>query len=342
MTNSVLLAMSGGVDSSVAALLLQRDFKHVAGVTFRLCEGNENDISDAALVAEKLGIAHYGYDFRDAFSKCVIDNFVKTYIDGKTPNPCIECNKHIKFTKLIECADTLRYDFIATGHYARIEKQGGKFLLKKALDESKDQSYVLYMLTQDILSRTVFPLGTLRKTEIREIAEQNDFINAHKKDSQDICFIKDGDYRSFIEERTGKTFPTGDFLLTDGTKIGTHKGILGYTVGQRKGLGLSYSEPLYVVGKDTEKCAVTVGKESELYTSTVNVSNVNFISESIPDGTEICARTRYNQKEKKARSYQSGENSVVLEFDEKQRAVTSGQSAVFYDGEYVLGGGVIE
>jgi len=334
--------MSGGVDSSAAALLLKNKYETVAGATFLLCEGNENDLADAAAVASKLGISHHTFDFRDDFSHHVMDYFTSTYIACKTPNPCIECNKHIKFKKLIECADSLGYELISTGHYARIEKNGNKFLLRKALDESKDQSYVLYMLTQDILSRTVFPLGELKKTEIRAIAEENGFVNAHKKDSQDICFIKNGEYRNFIEKRTGEKFPTGDFLLTDGTKIGTHKGLVGYTIGQRKGLGLSYSEPLYVVGKDVEKCAVTVGKESELYTNTVNVSGVSFISESVPDGTEIFARLRYNQKEKKARIYQSGENSFVLEFDEPQRAVTSGQSAVFYDGDYVLGGGIIE
>ncbi len=342
MCKSVLLAMSGGVDSSAAALLLKNKYETVAGATFLLCEGNECDLADAATVAAKLCISHHTFDFRDDFSHHVMDYFTSTYIACKTPNPCIECNKHIKFKKLIECADTLGYELIATGHYARIEKNGDKFLLRKALDESKDQSYVLYMLTQDILSRTVFPLGELKKTEIRALAEKNGFVNAHKKDSQDICFIKNGEYREFIEKRTGEKFPTGDFLLTDGTKIGTHKGLIGYTIGQRKGLGLSYSEPLYVVGKDAEKCAVTVGIESELYTNTVNVSGVSFISESVPDGAEIFARLRYNQKEKKARIFQSGENSVILEFDEPQRAVTSGQSAVFYDGDYVLGGGIIE
>lgn len=342
MNKNVLLAMSGGVDSSVAALLLKKDFENVAGVTFRLCVGNENDLSDAACVAEKLGISHYAFDFREEFSRHVMDYFTRTYIEGHTPNPCIECNRHIKFTKLIECADTLGFSHIATGHYARIEKDGEKFFLRKALDESKDQSYVLYMLTQDILSRTVFPLGEMKKSEIRALAEENGFINAHKKDSQDICFIKNGEYRDFIEKRTGQSFPTGDFLLTDGTKIGTHKGLVGYTIGQRKGLGLSYSEPLYVVGKDIEKCAVTVGKESELYTNVVNVSEVSFISKSVTDGAEVFARLRYNQKEKKAKIFQSGENSVVLEFDEPQRAVTSGQSAVFYDGDYVLGGGIIQ
>ena len=356
MCKKAITAMSGGVDSSVAALLLnERGYENV-GITLKLYDNADvgisrektccsiDDINDAQRVCAKLGIPHYVFNFSDDFAKYVIDNFTETYLCGKTPNPCIECNRHIKFRILLERAKQMDFDYIATGHYCSTERDSatGRYMLKKALDDTKDQTYVLYMLTQEQLSHTLFPLGGMTKKQVREIAEQSGLINARKHDSQDICFVKDGDYRSFIENRTGKHFECGDFRLADGTKVGTHKGIIGYTTGQRKGLGIAYSEPLYVVSKDVENNVVTVGKQNELFSKRVKVKDVNFMPfESLSSPMKINAKLRYKQKESPCTMFPDGENSVILEFDDPQRAVTSGQAAVFYDGEYVVGGGTI-
>ncbi len=350
MTKNVCVAVSGGVDSSVAALLLKNQGCNVTGTTLKLFDkdslgvsSNQDDIKDAADVCKKLGIPHTVLDLSQEFSSYVIDSFVSTYLCGKTPNPCIECNRHIKFGALLDKTLQSGSDFIASGHYCSIEKNhDGRYLLKKALDESKDQTYVLYMLSQSQLSKILFPLGGMTKKQVRDIAEDAQLINAHKSDSQDICFIKNGSYREFLENRTQKSFECGDFLLTDGTKLGKHSGIVSYTIGQRKGLGIAYSEPLYVVDKNMCKNCVIVGKESELYSSRVEVKDVNFIPfDKLYSPINVHAKLRYHQKESECRVIPTSECSVVLEFSTPQRAVTSGQAAVFYDGEYVVGGGTI-
>ena len=290
-----LIAMSGGVDSAVAALLVKNLNIECVAATMKLLGGggieldeehaccSKEDIEDAKKVAERLGMEHYLYDFSEHFAKKVVDKFVHAYETGATPNPCIECNRYLKFERLFEEAENLGCDSIATGHYARVEynKDNGRWCLKKAKDLSKDQSYVLYSLTQNQLSKVIFPLGDMTKAEAREIAEENGFINAHKKESQDICFVKNEDYTDFIERYTGKSYPCGNFVDIDGNRLGNHKGIIHYTVGQRKGLGLALPAPLYVCRLDTEKNEVVLCPNEGLFTKELIANNINLIS--VPD-----------------------------------------------------------
>ncbi len=349
-----LIAMSGGVDSSVAALLIKEQGLDATGVTMKLYDNDDiglksntccsdDDIADARAVCARLSIPYYVFNFRDDFNKEVINRFITAYENGSTPNPCIDCNRYIKFERLMRRMSELGMDYVVTGHYARIEqdKDTGRYLLKKAVDDSKDQSYVLYSLTQEQLSNTLFPLGTLSKTEVREIAEKNGFINAKKHDSQDICFVPDGKYAEFIEGYTGKRYPNGAFVDRDGNTLGEHKGIIRYTIGQRKGLGLALPAPMYVLEKDLEKNKVILGSNDDLFSRELFADNVNLISvKEVNSPIKVSAKVRYNQKEQPATAeMRDGKLHVV--FDEPQRAICKGQAVVLYDGDTVVGGGTI-
>lgn len=372
----VLVAMSGGVDSSVAAYLLTQAGYECIGVTMRLFDNSDagipvgstccslDDVEDAKDAARRLGIHHYVFNFTDDFKRDVIGRFADAYARGETPNPCIDCNRYLKFGRLYERAKQLGCDFIATGHYARIcRDENRRYLLKKAVDETKDQSYVLYSMTQDELAHTLFPLGELTKKQVREIAAKIGFCNAKKPESQDICFAPDGDYAAAIERYTGKTFPPGRFVSKDGKYIGENKGIIHYTIGQRRGLGISASGRIYVLEKRAETNEVVLGDESELCAGALLARDFNWISRDEPEEGEkirVSVRTRYRQRETSAYAYvagfadenkdgRDGNNSgsdninavVRVDFDEPVRAVAPGQAVVLYDGDVVVGGGII-
>lgn len=345
---NVTVALSGGVDSSVAAKLLSEKGYAVSGAIMQLCPqycDSEKSISDAKAVSERLGIPFYVFDATKDFGEKVIKNFILSYQKGDTPNPCIECNKYIKFEKFYDMASKLGAQKIATGHYARIlyNEKSGRFELKRAVDTSKDQSYVLYNMTQEQLSRTLFPLGELTKAEIREIALSAGFHNAEKKDSQDICFVPSGDYASFIENYLGKPYGEGVYLDVNGNILGKNKGVINYTIGQRKGLGIALGKPAFVISKDAETNSVVLGDEELLFYNKIVVKDVNFISISdLADNMRVKAKLRYRHTEQPAVISPLGEGKVLLTFDEPQRAPSSGQSAVFYDEDTVVGGGIIE
>lgn len=357
MNKRALIAMSGGVDSSVAAFLIKSEGFESMGVTMKLF-ANEDigvsrehsccslaDVEDARSVACRLGIPYYVFNFSDGFESDVIKPFIASYEKGLTPNPCIECNRHLKFERLYNRAKVLGCDYVATGHYARIEKDSvsGRYLLKKAVDDAKDQSYVLYSMTQDQLEHTLFPLGSMCKQETRRIAEEQGFINAHKHESQDICFVQNGKYCDFIEEYTGKKYDKGPFVDTDGNILGSHNGIIRYTVGQRKGLGLALNEPMYVRFIDAENNTVVLGRDSQLYSETLTAKNINLISVPRIRGVmHLKAKIRYRQEAQWASVTQPDIDTLSVVFDKPQRAITGGQAVVLYDGDVVVGGGTIE
>ncbi len=349
-----LIAMSGGVDSSVAAYLMKKAGYDCIGVTMRLFDNADagipreksccslDDTEDARSVACRLSIPYYVFNFTGDFRTQVIDRFIASYERGDTPNPCIDCNRYLKFGKLYRRAEELGCDFVVTGHYARIATENGRYKLKKALDKTKDQSYVLYALTEEQLSRTLFPLGELTKTEVRKIAEEQGFVNAKKHDSQDICFVPDGDYAKVIELHTGKKYPCGKFVSSDSRTLGEHKGIIHYTIGQRKGLGLAAPEALYVLGKNVAQNEVILGSDRELYTTSLDAYDVSWISsDTLPEKLRAGVRIRYKQEEQPATVTVTGPSSVHIEFDSPVRAISPGQAAVLYDGDTVLGGGTI-
>jgi tRNA-specific 2-thiouridylase len=350
----VLIAMSGGVDSSVSAALLKEQGYEVIGATMQIWQTEEEEerengccsltaVNDARRVADKLGIPYYVLNFRDIFRERVIEYFIREYQAGRTPNPCIVCNKEVKFEALLDKAISMGLDYIATGHYAQVEFKDGRYLLKKAISKTKDQTYALYNLTQDQLSKTLFPVGRYEKDQIRQIAKKYDLGVASKPDSQEICFVEDNDYAKFISEYADSEIYPGDIVDTKENVLGKHNGVFNYTVGQRKGLGIPSNMPLYVVEIDIEKNQVVVGSDEETFSNKFIARDLNWIGiNKLEKEMRVEAKIRYGAKEAPAIIKPIENEKVEVFFDTPQRAITPGQSAVFYDGDYVVGGGVIE
>ena len=344
----ILIGMSGGVDSSVAAYLMLQAGYDCVGATMTLCDGlpgvAEQDPGDARAVAERLQIPFCQMDACDAFRQNVIDPVVQAYEGGLTPNPCIQCNRHLKFGVMLDRALEMGCDGVATGHYAviRQDPDTGRYLLYKAADEQKDQSYFLAHLTQDQLRRTHLPLGAYTKEEIRSIAQAQGFLNAHRKDSQDICFIPDGDYVRFLREYTGKAYPAGNYCDLSGNVVGHHEGAVAYTIGQRKGLGIALGEPVYVCRKDMERNTVTVGPNDALFHTTLVADDWNFIPfPTLTAPMEVEAKIRYRHIPQKATVYPLADGSCKVVFQNSQRAITPGQAVVLYQDRLVIGSGTI-
>ena len=342
----VVIGMSGGVDSSVAALLLKQAGYDVIGVTMELWK-KETDISiaDAKQIADKLDIPFYTIDLTKEFKEYVIDNFSKQYIEGKTPNPCIECNKYLKFGLMLEKAkEIFDADFIATGHYAKVQynKETNRYYIEEASTIQKDQTYVLYNLTQEQLKHVLMPLGDYTKEQVRKIAEENNFITANKKDSQEICFVEDNDYAGFIEKHYNYKAKSGEFVDTKGNTYGKHKGIIHYTVGQRRGLGLSLKAPLYVKQVNPKTHEVILCPKEELFSENLTCNNINLITmDKLEQPITATVKIRYSAPKVKATLIPIDDNTIKVVFDEPQRAVTPGQAVVFYDDNIVIGGGTI-
>lgn len=343
--NSVLIGMSGGVDSSVAAHLLQRDGYSCIGCTMKLyCGNTETNVQDARAVASRMGIPFHVFDFQKDFHHQVIGNFISCYESGLTPNPCIECNRYLKFGVMLDTALKLGCSHVATGHYAQIKQdpETGRYLLCKAADKSKDQTYFLYSLSQHQLAHTLFPLGGLTKETVRNTAEEQGFVTARKKDSQDICFVPDGDYVSFMKEYTGKNYPAGNYLDLAGNVVGKHQGAVCYTLGQRKGLGIALGAPAYVCAKDMKNNTVTVGPNEALFHNALRATNWNWILfSSLTAPIPVVAKIRHSQHEQPATVYPEENGFARVVFDQPQRAITPGQAVVLYQGDFVVGGGTI-
>lgn len=349
MKEKILLGMSGGVDSSTSAILLQKAGYEVIGCTMNLLEKtNENAINDAKKVCKKLGIEHYTLDCKEEFRCNVINKFIEEYENAKTPNPCVECNKHMKFGTFYKKAKELGCKYIATGHYAKIEysKKYNQYVLRKSNEEKKDQTYFLYSIPKEQIEYIVFPLqNNTSKEDTRNLAKEYNLEIANKKDSQEICFIENDDYQKFLRENMNNKPKNGNIVLKTGQILGRHNGLINYTIGQRKGLGISYKEPLYVIKLDINKNEVVVGNEKDLYKSELEAFDLNWIvnvENKLKEGLECLAKIRYRAKEAKATVYKVGSLVKVI-FNEPQRAITPGQSVVFYDEEgIVLGGGKIK
>ena len=352
----VVVGMSGGVDSSVAAWLLKEQGYDVIGVTMQIWQDEENTVQeenggccglsavdDARRVAAAIGIPYYVMNFKDEFQKSVIEYFTKEYLAGRTPNPCIACNRYVKWEALLQRSLSIGADYIATGHYARIEHlPNGRYAIRRSATMEKDQTYALYNLTQEQLARTLMPVGEYSKDRIREMADEIGLLVAHKPDSQDICFVPDGDYAKFIEKYTGKKTPEGDFVDKEGNYIGRHKGIIHYTIGQRRGLGIPAASRLYVCEISPKTNTVVLGDNADLFSSELEADSVNLISvDSLAEPKRVTAKIRYRHKEQPATAWQTPDGILHVKFDEPQRAITKGQAVVMYDGDEVVGGGVI-
>lgn len=352
----VVVGMSGGVDSSVAAYLLKEAGYEVIGVTMQIWQDEDqatmeenggccglSAVDDARRVAQALDIPYYVMNFKEEFRTNVMDYFITEYLAGRTPNPCIACNRYVKWESLLKRSMDIGADYIATGHYAQIERlPDGRFSLKKSATAAKDQTYALYNLTQEQLSHTLMPVGAYTKDEIRAIAEKIQLPVAHKPDSQEICFVPDHDYAKFIEENSDADIRPGNFVNTKGEVIGTHKGITHYTIGQRKGLNLSMGHPVFVAEIRPETNEVVIGENEDIFSKELFADRLNYMSRAdFDDGMAVMAKIRYNHKGSLCRLYHEGEDRVRCIFEEPQRAITPGQAVVFYDGNYVLGGGTI-
>ena len=350
------MAMSGGVDSSVSALLLRDAGYDVEGVTMKLFDNEDacivdeksccslKDAEDARQVCLELGIPHFVYNFTRTFNEAVIDRFCNGYLACETPNPCIDCNRYVKFAALQQRRRELGFDYVATGHYARrcFNTETGRYELKRGVDAGKDQSYVLFHLSQDTLAHMLFPLGELTKPQVREIAGQNGFLNAQKSESQDICFVPDGDYASFIASRTGASFEPGNIVNRNGDVLGRHTGLIHYTIGQRKGIGVAAAEPLYVFAKNPARNELVVDTDANTLCTRVEVRDVNFIARpSLPHPGHFTVKTHYRQTARPALVEQTGESELLIALDEPQRACAPGQAAVVYDDDTVVCGGTI-
>jgi tRNA-specific 2-thiouridylase len=343
----VIVGMSGGVDSSVAAALLKEQGCEVIGITIRVKpdDGSSDDIRVAQSVAEKLGIAHHTVDCRELFDKKVVEHFCVEYSRGRTPNPCVKCNEHVKFATLLKKARELGAEFIATGHYARVESLGksAKYQLKKGRDNGKDQSYFLYFLKQDMMGRILLPLGEMKKEDVRNIARSLGLASADREESQDVCFVARGNYRGFVGARMPRAGEPGPILDRQGNELGRHHGILSYTVGQRKGMGISAAEPLYVTGIDAGRNAIIVGSKADVYGDELIASSLNWIEfDALEQPIDVKAKIRYRHREGDAMVTPISNGEVYIKFAQPQMAITPGQAVVFYKGSVVLGGGTIE
>lgn len=359
MNKRVMIGMSGGVDSSVAAYLLKKQGYEVIGVTMKLWQDDEeydlieNDggccslaaVEDARAVADKIGIPFYVLNFKDVFKEKVIDYFIDEYLQGRTPNPCIACNKHIKFDDLYRRAMALGCDYVATGHYAKIEKdeETGRYYLVKSVTDKKDQTYALYNLTQEQLEHTLLPIGDYEKDRVREIAKEMGMDVYNKPDSQEICFVKDNDYANYVKRHSKKRIKEGNFVDTKGNILGRHKGIIYYTIGQRKGLGIAFGKPMFVLDIDPKTNTVILGSNDDLFSNELIAKDVNLITvDEITEPIRVEAKIRYSAKPAPATVYNNGKDSIRIVFDEPQRAITKGQSVVMYQGDKVVGGGIID